>query len=132
MHFYQPKLPAQGALNRNLLEHTLLWRASQQLSQNAKVHPEMTALTLLAGISAVAQGLYDVQLPYGVIRPTSINVVISLESGGGKSVVFEKVMGPIQEVQREHRRCLNQSIAVRNSEKDAGVIDIQGGSNGVQ
>lgn len=104
MHFNQPKLPAHGPLNRNSLEHTLLWRASQQLSQNAKVHPEMTALTLLAGISAVAQGLYDVQLPYGVVRPTSINVVISLESGGGKSVVYEKVMGPIQEVQREHRR----------------------------
>jgi hypothetical protein len=84
-----------------------------QLSQNCQVQPDMTILTLLAGVSAVAQGRYDVFLPYGVTRPTSLATLIVAESGEGKSVVYEKVMNSIQAVQREQRRRHDQSMAAR-------------------
>lgn len=100
------KLPPPGSINSKALEHTLLWAASNELAHNSKVHPEVVALTLLGGISAVAQGRFDVQLPYGVVRPVSINVLIVVESGYGKSVIYEKVMLPIQRLQREVRKKL--------------------------
>lgn len=111
----QSKLPApgQGQLNTRPLTQTLLWQASMQLSQNCQVQPDMTILTLLAGVSAVAQGRYDVLLPYGVTRPTSLATLIVAESGEGKSVVYEKVMNSIQAVQREQRRRHDQSMAAR-------------------
>ena len=107
----QSKLPApgQGQLDTRPLTQTLLWQASMQLSQNCQVQPDMTILTLLAGVSAVVQGRYDVLLPYGVTRPTSLATLIVAESGEGKSVVYEKVMNSIQAVQREQRRRHDQS-----------------------
>ncbi|MDP5798617.1 YfjI family protein [Pseudomonas aeruginosa] len=104
MYYSRSKLPALGTLHLPVLERTLLWRASEQLAINSQVHPEMVALTLLAGISAAAQGRYDVSLPYGAIRPTSIYAAVIVGSGYGKSVVYEKVMNPIQEVQRQLRK----------------------------
>ena len=113
----QSKLPApgQGQLDTRPLTQTLLWQASMQLSQNCLVQPDMTILTLLAGVSAVAQGRYDVLLPYGVTRPTSLATLIVAESGEGKSVVYEKVMNSIQAVQREQRRRHDQSMAGRRT-----------------
>lgn len=110
-----PKLPApgQGQLDLAPLTKTLFWQASTQLSQNCQVQSDMTALTLLAGISAVVQGRYDVLLPYGVIKPTSLATLIVAESREGKSVVYEKVMSSIQAVQREESSRHDQSVDVR-------------------
>lgn len=113
------KLPPPGSINHKALEHTLLWSASEELAYNSKVHPEMVALTLLGGISAVAQGRFDVKLPYGVIRPVSINALIVVESGYGKSVVYEKVMMPIQRLQREVRK---KSVSLADEDDAVNVL----------
>ena len=116
MYTSRKKLPPPGSINVKALEHTLLWSASEELAYNSKVHPEVVALTLLGGISAVAQGRFDVKLPYDVIRPVSINALIVVESGYGKSVIYEKVMMPIQRLQREERK---KSVLLADDEEDA-------------
>ena len=119
MYTSRKKLPPAGSINVKALEHTLLWSASEELAYNSKVHPEMVALTLLGGISAVAQGRFDVKLPYDVIRPVSINALIVVESGYGKSVIYEKVMMPIQRLQREERK---KSVSLADEEDAVNVL----------
>ena len=101
---FQPVLPAPGQFDVQRLAPTLLWRASHDLQLNCQVSTELTVLTLLAGISMVAQGRYDLKMPYGAIKPTSINVLGVAGSGEGKSPLYDKVLHPIQEEQRKQRR----------------------------
>lgn len=101
---FQPVLPAPGQFDVQRLSPTLLWRASNDLKQNCQVSMELTVLTLLAGVSMVAQGRYDLEMPYGAIKPISINVLGVAGSGEGKSPLYDKVLHPIQEEQRQQRR----------------------------
>ncbi|WP_111414533.1 YfjI family protein [Billgrantia lactosivorans] len=101
---FQPILPVPGSFTPQRVESTLLWRSSQELSQNCQVSMDLTVLTLLAGVSIVAQGRYDLKMPYGAIKPISINVLGVAGSGEGKSPLTEKVLYPIQEEQRKQHR----------------------------
>ena len=99
-----PILPVPGSFNSQRLATTLLWRSCHELSQNCQVSMDLTVLTLLAGVSMVAQGRYDLKMPYGAVKPTSINVLGVAGSGEGKSPLIDKVLHPIQEEQRKQRR----------------------------
>lgn len=99
MNFYSPVLPPQGPINIAVFEHTLLWRASCSLATQRQVAPEMALATFLGGLSIAAQGLYDVQLPHGVIRPVSLYMCIVSDSGEGKTATENKVMAPIKAFQ---------------------------------
>ncbi|MBA2779401.1 YfjI family protein [Billgrantia kenyensis] len=101
---FQPALPAPGQFDAQRLAPTLLWRASNDLHQHCQVSMELTVLTLLAGISMAAQGRYDLKMPYGAIKPTSINALAVAGSGEGKSPLYDKVLHPIQDEQRKQRR----------------------------
>lgn len=101
---FQPVLPAPGQCDVQRLAPTLLWQASHELQQNCQVSMELTVLTLLAGVSMVAQGRYDIKMPYGAVKPTSINVLGVAGSGEGKSPLYDKVLHPILEEQRKQRR----------------------------
>lgn len=102
-HPFHPVLPAPGQFDVQRLAPTLLWRASLDLQQDCQVSLDLTVLTLLAGVSMLAQGRYDVRMPYGAIKPTSINVLGVADSGEGKSTLYDKVLRPIQEEQRKQR-----------------------------
>jgi len=101
---FQPILPAPGSFNPQRVASTLLWRSSHELSQNCQVSLDLTVLTLLAGISMVTQGRYDLKMPYGTVKPTTINVLGVAGSGEGKSPLFDRVLNVILESQREQRR----------------------------
>ncbi|MGM0694033.1 MAG: YfjI family protein [Pseudomonadota bacterium] len=101
---FHPILPAPGSFNAQRVESTLLWRSSHELSQNCQVSLDLTVLTLLAGVSMVAQGRYDLKMPYGAVKPTTINVLGVAGSGEGKSPLFDRVLNVILESQREQRR----------------------------
>ena len=103
-YLINPILPVPGSFNPQRVASTLLWRASNELSQNCQVPTDLTVLTLLAGVSMVAQGRYDLKMPYDAIKPNTTNVLIIYGSGGGKSLIFDKVLHPIQEEQRKQRR----------------------------
>ncbi|MDR5905109.1 YfjI family protein [Franzmannia qiaohouensis] len=101
---FQPVLPAPGSFNPLRIEPTLLWRSSNELSRNCQVPIDLTFLTLLGGVGIVAQGRYDVKMPYGASKPPSLNVLGVAGSGEGKSILIEKVTHPIHEEQRKQRR----------------------------
>lgn len=101
---FQAVLPAPGQFHAQRLAPTLLWQSSHELSQNCQVSMELTVLTLLAGVSMVAQGRYDLKMPYSAVKPTSINVLGVAGSGEGKSPLYDKVLHPILEAQRKQRR----------------------------
>lgn len=100
----QAVLPAPGQFSAERLVPTLLWQSSDELSQNCQVSLELTVLTLLAGVSLVAQGRYDLKMPYGTVMPTTVNVLGVAGSGEGKSPLYDKVLHVVLEAQREHRR----------------------------
>lgn len=100
---FQPVLPTPGQFDAQRLAPTLLWQSSHELSQNCQVSMDLTILTLLAGVSMVAQGRYDLKMPYGTIKPTTLNVLGVAGSGEGKSPLYDKVLNVILEVQREQR-----------------------------
>lgn len=100
---FQPVLPAPGQFDVQRLAPTLLWRASNDLHLHCQVSMELTVLTVIAGISMVAQGRYDLKMPYGAVKPTSTYVLGVGGSGEGKSTVYDKVLHPIQEEQRRQR-----------------------------
>ncbi|NYS59686.1 YfjI family protein [Vreelandella salicampi] len=101
---FHPILPAPGSFNAQRLAPTLLWRSCHELSQNCQVSMDLTVLTLLAGVSMVAQGRYDLKMPYGAVKPTTINILGVAGSGEGKSPLYDKVLNVILESQREQRR----------------------------
>lgn len=101
---FHSMLPAPGSFNPQRIVPTLLWRSSLELSQKCQVQMDLTVLTLLAGVSIVAQGRYALKMPYGAIKPTSINVLGVAGSGEGKSPLIDKVLHPIQEEQRKQRQ----------------------------
>lgn len=101
---FQPILPVPGSFTPQRVELTLLWRSSHELSQKCQVPLDLTVLTLLGGISMVAQGRYALKMPYGGIKPITTYVLGVAGSGDGKTPLFDSVLNPIQEVQREQRR----------------------------
>lgn len=100
----QPILPAPGSFTPQRIEPTLLWQASHELNQKCHVPLDLTVLTLLGGVSMVAQGRYNLKMPYGTVIPPTINVLGVAGSGEGKSCLFDSVLKPILEVQREQRQ----------------------------
>lgn len=52
----------------------------------------------------VAQGRYDLKMPYGAVTPTTVNVLGVAGSGEGKSPLYDKVLHVILEAQRKQRR----------------------------
>lgn len=100
---FYPILPAPGHFNPQRVAPTLLWRSSYELSQNCQTPLDLTVLTLLAGVSVVAQGRYDLKMPYGAVKPTTINILGIAGSGEGKSTLYDKVLNVILESQREQR-----------------------------
>ena len=107
---FHPILPAPGSFNPQRVEPTLLWRSSHELSQNCQVSLDLAVLSLLAGVSMVAQGRYDLKMPYGAVKPTTINVLGVAGSGEGKSPLFDRVLNVILETQREQRRELRKRL----------------------
>ncbi|MBS9403711.1 DUF3987 domain-containing protein [Halomonas sp. TRM85114] len=101
---FHPILPAPGSFNPQRVGPTLLWRSSHELSQKCQVPLDLTVLTLLAGISIVAQGRYALKMPNGAFKPTTVNALGVAGSGDGKTPLVDNVLNPIQEVQREQRR----------------------------
>lgn len=59
----------------------------------------MSVATFLGAMAISSQGLYDVRLPYGAVRPTSLNMLIVSSSGEGKTAVEQMFMWPLKELQ---------------------------------
>ncbi|WP_299196123.1 YfjI family protein [uncultured Amphritea sp.] len=98
-NIYKPALTPPEQLSMACLSQTLLWEASNSLAYQRQVAPEMAVVTFLGCIAISAQGRYDVQLPYGAIRPVSLNICVVSESGEGKTAAESMVMAPLKALQ---------------------------------
>lgn len=120
---YNVIMPAPGSFNPQRLTTTLLWRSSNELSKNCQVSMNLSVLTLLAGVSIVAQGRYDLKMPYGAIKPTTINIIAVADSGEGKSPLYDKVLNVILEAQRQQRREWRRQLDNYHGELEEWRID---------
>lgn len=72
----------------------------------AMVPPSLAAQSCLAAVSLAIQGHFDVRLPTGQTRPTSLHLVSVAESGDRKSTSDDHMMQPVwayqDELEQEH------------------------------
>lgn len=103
---FRSVLPAPDVNHFNAwrLEKTLFWQASDDLAFQRQASLDMVGLTMLGTLAILAQGRYDVRLPYGAVRPLSLNVCIVNDSGEGKTAVENKIMAPLKQLQAEEYR----------------------------
>lgn len=77
--------------------HLIIKNAADELWRNTQAPDALIAMELLMTMSASAQGLYDVRLPTGQIRPVALFVVCVADSGERKSGVRDALAAPIYE-----------------------------------
>jgi hypothetical protein len=74
-----------------------LQEVANEILQQTKAPDALVGMELLASVSAAAQGLYDVQLPTGQIKPVSLYLVAVAESGERKTGIHNLVARPLYE-----------------------------------
>lgn len=77
--------------------HLVTREAIEEVVRNVQAPDIMVAMEFLANMSAAAQGIYDVHLPTGLKRPTSLFLKLIAESGERKTGVHNVVALPIYE-----------------------------------
>jgi hypothetical protein len=108
---FRPVLPAPGESEFRLLEKTLFFNASLDLAQQHQVPEDMAALTLLGTLPIVCQGRYDLELPNGSLTPLSLNTLIVVDSGEGKTAIKKKTLAPIMRLQASRFRRHQEDLA---------------------
>lgn len=87
---YAPKYPLETF-------HHVAREAGLELLRNVQVPDAMVGMGLINAISMACQGLIDVKLPTGQIRPVTQNLMLVAESGERKSTVFELLQAPFRD-----------------------------------
>lgn len=88
--FIPPPYPLDAFL---MLVRTTAW----ELQRNVQAPDALIGMGLIAGMATACQGLFDVKLPTGQCRPTSMNLIGIAESGERKSTVDALVFAPLYE-----------------------------------
>lgn len=81
-----------------------LRRPLQEVLTQTQAPDALVAMSFLMTMSASAQGLYDVRMPTGQVRPVSTNLLVIAESGERKTAVDSLVSAPIQQLDAERIR----------------------------
>ena len=76
---------------------TLTRNAAHELEQNIQAPDAMIGMALISAMTTACQGLIDVKLPTGRIRPVTQNVMVIAESGERKSTVDSLVFSAIRD-----------------------------------
>jgi len=75
--------------------------AYDELMRTIQAPDALIAMSLLSAMATAAQGIADVQLPCGHIRPLSLNTLSIAESGERKTTVDNLVFAPFYKADRE-------------------------------
>lgn len=75
--------------------------AGNEVSRNVQAPEALIGMSLIHAISMACQGLIDVKLPTGQVRPVSQNLLIIAESGERKSTVSSLLFAPFREADTE-------------------------------
>ncbi|MBD7923089.1 YfjI family protein [Xanthomonas bonasiae] len=68
-----------------------------ELARNVQAPDALIGMSLINAISMACQGLIDVKLPTGQVRPVSQNLMLVAESGERKSTVSSLLLAPFHE-----------------------------------
>lgn len=69
--------------------------AAEEVWRNTQAPGALIGMELLTAMSVSAQGLYDVRLPTGQVRPLSLNSLVVADSGERKTGVHTVVAAPL-------------------------------------
>lgn len=86
--------------------------AGYEISRNVQAPEALIGMSLINAISMACQGLIDVKLPTGLVRPVSQNLLIIAESGERKSTVSSLLFAPFRDADTE-------AIATHKDKKEA-------------
>jgi hypothetical protein len=75
--------------------HLAAREAAGEVIRHVQAPDALVGMAFLKSMSASAQGLYDVRLPTGQIRPISLNLLMVADSGERKSGVDDLASAPI-------------------------------------
>jgi hypothetical protein len=78
--------------------HYVARETAHELLRNVQAPDAMVGMGLINAISMACQGLIDVKLPTGQIRPVSQNLLLVAGSGERKTTVFSLLLAPFREV----------------------------------
>ncbi|MBP0635904.1 DUF3987 domain-containing protein [Cupriavidus sp. AcVe19-6a] len=80
--------------------HLVIKEAAEEVVRYVQAPDALVGMEFLTNMSASAQGLYDVRLPTGQIRPLSLNLLVVADSGERKTGVHNLVAAPLYEFDR--------------------------------
>jgi len=81
--------------------HLVVKEAAEEVVRHVQAPDALVGMEFLTNMSAAAQGLYDVRLPTGQIRPLSLNLITIADSGERKTGVHNLVAEPLYEFDRK-------------------------------
>ncbi|MEN5285915.1 YfjI family protein [Stenotrophomonas lactitubi] len=92
------RIPPRYPLNAFLV---VAREAGNEISRNVQAPEALIGMSLINAISMACQGLIDVKLPTGLVRPVSQNLLIIAESGERKSTVSSLLFSPFRDADTE-------------------------------
>ena len=99
MNMFQPEPPLPpGSVPypRNRFPYRLC-QLSMEIQRNVQLPDGLGDMAMIGGMAIACQGLVDVKLPNGQVRPTSLFLLSVAESGDRKTTVDNIVLAPLYE-----------------------------------
>ncbi|MFV8624996.1 YfjI family protein [Ralstonia nicotianae] len=91
--------------------HVVIKESVEEVIRHVQAPDALVAMEFLTNMSVSAQGLYDVRLPTGQIRPLSLNLLTVADSGERKTGVHDLVAEPLYEFDRARTRKYEADLA---------------------
>ncbi len=99
--------------------HLVVREAVDEVIHKVKAPEAMVVMAFLETMSIAAQSLYDVELPYGEVRPVSLNLLVIADSGERKTGVHNLVARPLY--QADHKRVQAYKEACKQYDTDNAI-----------
>jgi hypothetical protein len=96
--------------------HSLISDAAQEVARNVQVPDAMVGMSMLTAMSVTCQGLIDVRLPPGMVRPVSLYLMAVANSGDRKTGVDNVVAAPIHALDEEWGKSYEGALAAYKSQ----------------
>jgi hypothetical protein len=95
--------------------HALEGRAAIEVLHHVKVPDAMVGIAVLKAMTLACQGLIDVRLPSGSVRPVSVNTVLIGESGDRKSEVEDLILKPVCDIDESRLTNYGRDLPIHDS-----------------
>lgn len=89
----------------------LVQRPAEEVMQRVQAPDALIGMSFLATMAIACQGLVDVRLPTGQVRPVSLNQMVIAESGERKSTVDALIAAPLYDFDQEQDAIYAEELA---------------------